>query len=118
MLHYIRYGIQLGLENVTISPFGPSTFAYHVGNIHLDYSATNVTLSVPGSGMKWITVEGLSGTSFHFTAGSASPGAPWPQRTCTTHSQGSVTALNGTAAFQVVVGDSDGACIVTLSKVT
>merc|ERR1712228_660792 len=49
MIHYVRYGIQLGLEEITISPFGPKAFAYHVGNIHLDYSSDTVTLSVPGT---------------------------------------------------------------------
>jgi len=52
MLREIRYGIQLGLKNITVDPFLPlnvTQFHYHVGSIHVDYEPpTLVLISVPG----------------------------------------------------------------------
>ena len=50
-VHYIRYGIQIGLLNVTVSPFGPREFTYHVGSVHVDYSSAlqSVNVTVPGT---------------------------------------------------------------------
>ncbi len=37
MERVIRYGIDLGLTTVTIAPFGPTSFAYHIGNVMVLY---------------------------------------------------------------------------------
>jgi len=69
MIHYIRYGIQLGFQEVTIKPFGMSNFHYNVGNVHVEYSQERVALTLPGIGMKAITVHGLLGDgTYHFQA--------------------------------------------------
>ncbi len=33
LVRQVRYGIDLGLHTLTVSPFGPTSFAYHVGNV-------------------------------------------------------------------------------------
>ena len=33
LVREVRYGINLGLMEVTIAPFGPTDFSYHVGNV-------------------------------------------------------------------------------------
>ncbi len=37
MERVIRYGIDMGLTTVTISPFGPTSFAYQIGNVVVLY---------------------------------------------------------------------------------
>jgi hypothetical protein len=53
MVREIKYGVELGLDAVSVVPFGaPESFQYHTGDIHvaLDPAAVS-TLSVPGSGL-------------------------------------------------------------------
>lgn len=59
LLREIRYGINLGLRSVTINPFGPSQFNFHIGNVDVDYSPKNVRAAVPGSGTRQWTITGL-----------------------------------------------------------
>jgi len=35
----IRYGVEVGFLTITISPFGPSKFSYHIGDVNVDYDA-------------------------------------------------------------------------------
>lgn len=56
----VRYGINIGLRRVSIAPFGPTAFGYHLGNVHVDYSAAAVTLCLPGSDTKEIAIDGLA----------------------------------------------------------
>merc|ERR1719213_774171 len=39
LLREVRYGIRLGLDEVVVDPFlpRPARFAYHLGNVHVDY---------------------------------------------------------------------------------
>eukprot|EP00659_Diplonema_papillatum_P004348 gene4348-6732_t len=60
MLHYIRYGIRLGLVEHVISPFGPSSFKYSVGNVHLNYSMPEVRMRLPGGPTRTFTIEKLT----------------------------------------------------------
>lgn len=48
LLREIRYGINIGLFNITLDPFGVSSYNYHVGNVNVDYSSSLIKLSVPG----------------------------------------------------------------------
>ena len=61
LLREIRYGINLGLNGVSIAPFGPRAFTYDIGNVKVEYAQDRVVLDLPGSGhLKKVTVEGLS----------------------------------------------------------
>lgn len=60
MLHYIRYGVQSSLKGLTVTPFGPHQFDYHVGNVRVSYSPSLVAMTTPGDGDRVFTVDGLS----------------------------------------------------------
>eukprot|EP01062_Namystynia_karyoxenos_P056453 TRINITY_DN47418_c0_g1_i1.p1 TRINITY_DN47418_c0_g1~~TRINITY_DN47418_c0_g1_i1.p1 ORF type:complete len:912 (+),score=201.92 TRINITY_DN47418_c0_g1_i1:73-2736(+) len=114
MVHYIRYGIQLGLLNVTISPFGPAQFSYKVGSVQVEYNPpASVALSVPGSGIKWLRITGLQpGGTYAWTAGPSSAGLG-----CSSPGSGSVQAsADGKVEFQVPVGDATGPCFVRVTQ--
>ncbi len=60
LIRQVRYGIDLGLSTVSISPFGPTNFSYHVGNVFVAYNSPSaVRLCLPGSGSRVYTVTGL-----------------------------------------------------------
>ncbi len=60
LLREVRYGIDVGLLNVTVAPFGPTNFTYDVGNVYVQYdSPGRVSVSVPGTGSRGYTVGGL-----------------------------------------------------------
>eukprot|EP00055_Hartaetosiga_balthica_P004148 m.10318 g.10318 ORF g.10318 m.10318 type:complete len:814 (-) comp3651_c0_seq2:140-2581(-) len=59
LLREIRYGVNLGLRNVTINPFGPTSFVYSIGNIFVQYTNSSVTVGVPGKVKRTYVVEGL-----------------------------------------------------------
>jgi hypothetical protein len=59
LMREVRYGINLGLGTVAIDPFGPADYHYHVGDVNVDYSRSQVTLNLPGSGIRAYTVTGL-----------------------------------------------------------
>jgi len=119
MLHFVRYGIELGFDSVKVSPFGPKVFAYHVGNIHVDYNAPSgaVRFSVPGEGKRKIIVEGLEpGKTYKYNAGPGPSAAPWPATVCTASDNGSAsTDGDGILHFTAHVGDARGPCVVDLS---
>ncbi len=60
ILREMRYGIQVGNRNVTIRPFGPSAYRFHMGALQVDYARDKFSVQVPGSGMRRFTVGGLS----------------------------------------------------------
>jgi len=119
MLHFVRYGIELGFDSVKVSPFGPKAFAYHVGNIHVDYNAPSgaVRFSVPGEGKRKVIVEGLEpGKTYKYKAGPGPSAAPWPATVCTASDNGSASADgDGIVHFIAHVGDARGPCVVDLS---
>lgn len=59
LMREVRYGINLGLGTVDIDPFGSADYRYHVGDVNVDYSQRQVTLNLPGSGIRAYTVTGL-----------------------------------------------------------
>lgn len=59
LLREIRYGINIGLSNITVDPFGVSSYSYHVGNVNVDYSSELVKISVPGHGSRVYVIMGM-----------------------------------------------------------
>lgn len=59
LLHDASYGISIGLGQVTIAPFGHTSYNYEVGNVAVSYSRTHVSVSVPGRGDRLYTIHGL-----------------------------------------------------------
>ena len=59
LLREAAYGINVGLSDVTIAPFGNSDFHYHIGNVDVDYSRDAVMMTLPGSGDKNYAISGL-----------------------------------------------------------
>jgi len=49
LLREIRYGINLGVNTVSVTPFGPTSFSYHIGNVNVDFAPTRAKICVPGS---------------------------------------------------------------------
>lgn len=107
MIRFIRYGIKLDFQDVTIAPFGPENFEYHVGNVDVKYSMDEVVLSVPGVGMRTINIEGLrSSGTYEFKVSN-----------CKSEAHGVVTpTAEGVVSFQAPVGDANGSCIVTVKS--
>ena len=60
LLREVTYGIQLGLGKVTIDPFGTTAYRHHVGDVNVDYSASAVDISLPGSGLRTFDIHGLT----------------------------------------------------------
>lgn len=59
VLREMRYGVHLGMREVTIAPFGASKFEIQLDALHVKYSADRVSISVPGSSARNFTVRGL-----------------------------------------------------------
>jgi len=118
MLHSVRYGIQLGLSSITVSPFGPTNFKYHVGNVHVQYNSEtgSVGLSVPGTGPRLIVFEHLKpGQEFRCSVGSGSAIQPWPLQTCSVRKTTTATSTSdGRLTFEAIVGDQSGQCVITI----
>lgn len=121
MIHYVRYGIQLGFDSVSVSPFGPTTFQYHVGNIHVEYSSSTGTarLCTPGVGVRNITVDGFHPLQMYsYQVGPGPSLGAWPTSVCGVRSSGGAQADGkGAVRFQAAVGDEDGACVIDLAPV-
>ena len=72
MLTEIRYGIDIGLTAVTVSPFPIRDYSYLFGDIRISYSQELVSIRLPslGLGQRLVVVEGLSSNAvFNMTAG-------------------------------------------------
>ena len=59
VLREMRYGVHVGMREVTIAPFGSSSFEIRLGALHVKYSADRVSISVPGSSVRNFTICGL-----------------------------------------------------------
>jgi hypothetical protein len=89
---------------ITINPFGPSAFSYHVGNVHVDYSSTQVTLSFPGTSNRAIAIYSLAPAAQYKVTGVGCVGlAPFTAR----------TDASGTLQLNVPVGTG---CFITATK--
>ena len=60
MLREVRYGIAVSLVNVTVAPLGVGSFAFHIGNVNVDYSHAAVAINVPGAGPVGFSLHGLT----------------------------------------------------------
>jgi hypothetical protein len=80
LLRELTYGIQLGLGTVTIDPFGPSAFQYHVGDVDVGYSAQALDLRLPGSGDRQFDVHGLTPGASYTVIADGDAGGESPQR--------------------------------------
>eukprot|EP00040_Diaphanoeca_grandis_P026583 m.149250 g.149250 ORF g.149250 m.149250 type:complete len:880 (-) comp30646_c0_seq1:102-2741(-) len=60
LLREIRYGINLGFTNITINPFGVTSYNFHIGNINVDYDQAKVELVLPGQGPKSFQITGMT----------------------------------------------------------
>jgi hypothetical protein len=72
LIREVRYGIDVGLHSVVISPFGPSAFTYAVGNVFVAYaSGDRVEMEVPGHGPRLFGVDGMGkeGTAYEISVG-------------------------------------------------
>eukprot|EP01065_Artemidia_motanka_P009197 TRINITY_DN14698_c0_g1_i1.p1 TRINITY_DN14698_c0_g1~~TRINITY_DN14698_c0_g1_i1.p1 ORF type:complete len:961 (+),score=323.32 TRINITY_DN14698_c0_g1_i1:61-2883(+) len=115
MLHYLRYGIQMHFQNVTVSPFGPASFSYHVGAFSLEYSQASVSMAVAGTGKKHVRVDGMAaGASYSVTVDAGPRVDPWPAQGCgAKESSTAVASSAGVLEFQATVGDSAGPCVIS-----
>jgi hypothetical protein len=48
MLREITYGIEIGLDRITLDPFDARSYHYDIGNVDIAYSERAVEISVPG----------------------------------------------------------------------
>jgi hypothetical protein len=79
LLREVTYGIDLGLGQVTIDPFGPAAFQYHVGDVDVDYSARKADISVPGAGEERFELHGMIPNA-RYTIVASGAGAAQPQQ--------------------------------------
>jgi hypothetical protein len=112
LVHYVRYGIQLGLLDIMISPFLPTpvAFKYSVGNVHVDYSPSSVNITVPGHGMRIIGIDGLTNSSqYTWKVGGSGCSAIGP-------TSGSVRASSmGGIFFKAPIGGPGGPCRIEVA---
>ena len=59
VLREMRYGVHVGMREVTIAPFGSSNFAIRLGALRVKYSTDRLSISVPGSSVRNFTIRGL-----------------------------------------------------------
>jgi hypothetical protein len=90
LMREVRYGIDLGLGTVTIDPFGPGSFSYHLGDVNVDYSQRHLTLSLPGGGARAYTITGLARNATYLVLATG-PRQAAERQTAHTDSQGTLT---------------------------
>jgi hypothetical protein len=74
MLHDDSYGIRIGLGQVELAPFGPSSYTYHVGDVAVSYSSSKVDISIPGTGTRQFVIHGmLPGGQYLVQSGNSAP---------------------------------------------
>ena len=59
LLREVTYGIELGIDTVTIDPFDASAYDYAIGNVAVSYSRRAVDIKAPGSGDRSFDVHGM-----------------------------------------------------------
>jgi hypothetical protein len=59
VLREMRYGVHLGMSQVTIDPFGAANFDLRLGNLRVSYSPAIVSIVVPGNSERAFTIRGL-----------------------------------------------------------
>eukprot|EP00043_Microstomoeca_roanoka_P000963 m.30236 g.30236 ORF g.30236 m.30236 type:complete len:789 (+) comp10587_c0_seq1:120-2486(+) len=120
LLREIRYGINIGLTNMTINPFGVTNFTFGVGNVYVHHSPTDVEVSIPGTSTKLYVISGLRpSTAFQL---SAQQNQQSQRRWLDRHDQASPCTLSGTATSDstgtlIFNGPTGTNCIVKASAV-
>eukprot|EP00405_Crypthecodinium_cohnii_P019361 CAMPEP_0206475334 /NCGR_PEP_ID=MMETSP0324_2-20121206/34011_1 /ASSEMBLY_ACC=CAM_ASM_000836 /TAXON_ID=2866 /ORGANISM="Crypthecodinium cohnii, Strain Seligo" /LENGTH=862 /DNA_ID=CAMNT_0053950659 /DNA_START=44 /DNA_END=2629 /DNA_ORIENTATION=- len=125
MVHFVRYGIQLGFNQVFIAPFGPRSFKYHVGTINVEMDDSHVIFAVVGEGLRHIIIDGLQPSAkFKFFVGhdKDTPGleddSAWPKERCMQVNSGyAESGADGQLLFEAKVGDKAGPCVIQAYKV-
>jgi hypothetical protein len=59
VLREMRYGVHVGMREVTVHPFDVQRFSLPLGTLRVDYSPARVSLLVPGSSERNFTISGL-----------------------------------------------------------
>jgi hypothetical protein len=59
LLREVTYGIELGIDTVTIDPFDSTAYDYAIGNVAVSYSRRAVDINVPGSGDRRFDIHGM-----------------------------------------------------------
>merc|ERR1712228_946100 len=88
------------------------------GSVNLEYDAGSgsVVLSVPGQGVKDVTILGLAaGKTYDCIVGKGPSKSPWPTQTCGAAQTRKVVAdKDGVLTFKGTVGDKGGPCVITV----
>jgi hypothetical protein len=58
LLREVTYGIELGIDTVTIDPFDANAYTYAIGNVAVSYSRRAIDITVPGSGDRRFDIHG------------------------------------------------------------
>lgn len=59
VLRTMRYGVQVGVQSISIHPLGVHQFSLHLGALRVDYSPSRISIQAPGTGSRTFTVAGL-----------------------------------------------------------
>jgi len=97
LLREVSYGIYIGFNNITVSPFGKTDFNFVVENLEVSYSQQTVSFNMlPGSGNKVFRIDGLlASTSYKVTSLNI--------QTVTTDASGTLSFTNAVGEGPIVV---------------
>lgn len=99
LLREVRYGVNIGIDSVSIDPFGPTVFNYNFGSVRVSYDQYTVTATVPGRGQRSFTLTQLiENELYRVTTTPLVPGA------CEENVQAVQTDGEGTLLFKAEVG--------------
>jgi hypothetical protein len=60
LLREVSYGIELGVNSVTIDPIEPRPYRFRLGDVAVAYSERAVAISLPGEGLRAFTLGGMT----------------------------------------------------------
>lgn len=107
LLKDVRYGVQLDVSGVTVSPFrneeSSSAYSFHIGSVDVDYSMDSVAVSVPAD----VSTDAHCATSYTITglhASSTYSVAASEECGCAATVSGVTTNAQGKAVFTAPAG--------------
>jgi hypothetical protein len=110
MLREVRYGINIGVSDVSIDPFPIADFSYHLGALNIEYSQSSVQIGLPGSSdlakSKTVKVFGLQPSVNYAVSGTGS---------CSTVTSTSSAVADETGLLQLQWKFTDG-CVLNIQK--
>jgi len=59
VLRELRFGVHVGMREVTIDPFGRANFTLRLGDLRVTYSSAALSVMVPGASDRSLTIRGL-----------------------------------------------------------